>query len=261
MERIFVFLFGLGMGSFLNVVNLRLNTGEPILSGRSRCFHCGKRLCWFELIPLASFIVQRGRCRMCRSKISLQYPLVELSSGLLTLFFFLKWERSYGDFDEILILIWWLSVGFLLLLLSIYDLRHNILPDTISYLLIILTFFGSLAFSSPQNSQNFWSWLLTLLPALFLFLLWFFSRGRWMGLGDVKLMAAGGFFLGFPQSIAALLISFWVGALAGVLLLLFHRGFTLKSEIPFGPFLALGILTAFFFPHLLDQFFFYTYSV
>jgi len=243
-----VFFFGLAVGSFLNVIIFRHNTGEKVIAGRSRCFACGKTLRWHELIPVLSFCIQKGRCRDCRSKISWQYPAVEILTGLLFLFFYLKWRIAYslpageaGAGQDLIILLWWFSIAALLVLLTVYDLKHKILPDRFNYAFLALSFFNIF------NDFAALTFLLSLGPAFFLFLLWFISRGRWMGLGDAKLMAAGGIFLGHIQSLVALVLSFWIGAAVGIFLLFLNPNIKLKSEIPFGPFLALGIILAFFF--------------
>lgn len=228
----FIFGFGLAVGSFLNAVIFRHNTGEKILAGRSRCFSCGKTLHWYELIPVLSFLIQKGRCRNCQSKISWQYPAVELLTGFLFLFFYLKWRQDLS------VLVWWFSIVGLLILLAVYDLRHKILPDRFNYAFLLLSFF------SIFDDFRISTLLLSALPAFFLFLLWFFSRGRWMGLGDAKLALGGGFILGYPLGLAALFLSFWIGAAVGIFLLLTNSKVTLKSEIPFGPFLVLGIILA-----------------
>ncbi len=242
---LFVFLAGLIFGSLANVVILRQNTGERMVKDRARCFACGAKLAYFELVPVLSYLVQRGRCRRCGSKISLQYPLVELSMGALFLFFFLKWSASYNTFSSLPILGWWLVVGFFLVVLAVYDIRHRILPDAFSYFFLVVALGGNILFRMPAPAPL----VLSLVPALFLFLLNVVSRGRWMGLGDAKLMAGGGLFLGYPGSVSALFFAFWLGSFFG-LALVFLRNYSLKSEIPFGPFLILGMLGAFFFPGL-----------
>ena len=236
-----IFLFGLAVGSFLNVIIFRVDTGEKIFYGRSRCLACGKSLRWHELLPLFSFLIQKGRCRNCRSKISWQYPAVELLAGLLFLFFYLKWRISYSAGQDLIILLWWFSIAALLLLLAVYDLKHKILPDKFNYAFLALSLFNLF------NDFTILTLFLSLGPALFLFLLWLVSKGRWMGLGDAKLMAAGGIFLGPLPGLASLVLSFWTGAAAGIFLLFANPNIKLKSEIPFGPFLALGIILAFFF--------------
>ncbi|MEK7085174.1 MAG: prepilin peptidase, partial [Patescibacteria group bacterium] len=236
-------------GSFANVVVMRLNTGMSIGGGRSKCFSCGRALTWPELVPLISFLVQQGRCRACRSKISLQYPLVELLMGILFALLYLKWRADYGAREDIYILAYWCLAGFLLVVLSAYDARHKILPDKLSYAFLTLALAGNFLFIASSAKEL----VLSLLPSFFIFLLWITSRGRWMGLGDAKLMAGGGLFLGWPDALWALLAAFWTGAAFGILLMIAERDGNLKREIPFGPFVSAGILIAFFFPGMLNS--------
>ncbi|MBI2609846.1 prepilin peptidase [Candidatus Giovannonibacteria bacterium] len=246
-----VFLFGLAVGSFANVVILRYGTGERIVNSRSHCFHCGCQLEWPDLMPVLSFFVLKGKCRHCHSKISIQYPLVELVFGALFLLTFLKWSRDFGSYEHLPVLFLWLFSIFLLVILSAYDFRHKILPDLFSFLFI----FSGLALSVFFFWNGVENFVLALAPAFLIFFLWLFSRGRAMGFGDAKLMLGGGLFLGWPSALFALVFSFWAGAFYGITLLLIDRRISLKSEIPFGPFLVLGILIVFFFAKSFEQFF------
>jgi len=249
--EIIVFLFGLAIGSFLNSIVFRYNTGESVANGRSRCFNCGRALSWAELIPVFSFLILRGKCKNCSSKISWQYPAGELLTGILFLAFFIEWQKKFPD-NAAVLLFWFLICSFLVLI-TLYDIKHKIIPDSFAYSFLALAFLSKFIFSEINLLDLF----LSLLPAAFLFSLWFFSKGRWMGLGDAKLMLGGGVFLGFPGVVYALLLSFWIGALAGIALLLGFSGITIKSEIPFGPFLILGIVLAFFFSDSLSFFSFF----
>lgn len=245
---IFVFLLGLIFGSFANVVALRVNTGESLIFGGSRCFSCSRRLRWFELVPLVSYIALRGRCRSCNAAISLQYPLVELASGCIFLLLFVFAPRGVLG-----VLPRGLPSGFLLpfvffwllLILSVYDLRHQILPD-------VLVGAAAAAAILVVMAEGIRDPKLILVhglagAGLFLFFgaLWFFSGGRWMGLGDAKLSFAIGLFLGPVPALVALFLSFWMGAVVGIGWVLTHRIRTLKIPIPFGPFLALGAFAAY----------------
>lgn len=235
-----VFLFGLVIGSFINVVIARWNTGMT-LGGRSRCFSCSKTLRAGELVPVLSFLIQRGRCKRCKAKISWQYPAVELLTGLV---FVAVFSKTIGLFAAALFLI----AFCLLIVISVYDIKHTIIPDPLAYLLIAI---GLIATCLPLAQGQ--------LPALEDLLagpalaapfaaLWLVSRGRWMGLGDAKLMLGIGWLVGFQMGLAAFMLAFWIGAVGGVLMLLLgRRHLTMKSEIPFGPFLALGSFLAFFF--------------
>ncbi len=248
----FLFLFGLAIGSFLNVVILRFNTGET-LHGRSRCFSCLKKLEWHDLIPLASYFAIRGRCRYCGSGISAQYPIVELASGLL--FVSLGWlyfsDAALVAFDITMARFLLVSIFFLLLLaISVYDIRHKIIPDEFSLALLVvaLVSVGLVAYIEREEVASTLPGDIVTGVVLFLFFaaLWYFSRGRWMGFGDAKLAFSLGLFLGYPAGFFALLFAFWIGAFVGIGLLVTKQA-TRKTEIPFAPFLALGSLAAFFF--------------
>ena len=236
----FVFILGAIVGSFLNVVILRYNTGRGI-GGRSFCFSCGAIIRWFSLIPILSFIVQGGKCKECKSKISWQYPFVELITGLAFLSIF--WTFGFDN------LAFYLFISALLIIIAVYDFKHKIIPDGVVYLLIVSAlanlcyqyfFFGDT--SAP------WSLLTGAVLALFLAALWLYSNGEWMGLGDAKLVLALGWLLPPCLGVSAFVLAFWIGAVVGIALVLFvslskkvfgHRvGMT--SEIPFAPFLIIG---------------------
>jgi len=244
-----VFCLGLIIGSFLNVVILRYNTGRS-LRGRSGCFVCGQKLKWFELIPVLSFIGLRGRCRSCRSRISWQYPLVELLTGCL--FALIYWQFS-GD---LLALIFYWLIATLLVVITVYDWRHKIIPDGFVWVFIVLTFLSPVILWQPPVLANLgWGLLGGLATALPLFSLWLVSRGRWLGLGDAKLALGVGFLLGWSAGLSALVLAFWLGAVVGIFLILWGKtqlwrkgkSYTMKSEIPFAPFLVLGFWLVFLF--------------
>ena len=146
MAYVLIFIFGTIIGSFLNVVILRYNTGNSVLKGRSRCFACGKTLKWYELVPVFSFLAQKGRCRKCKAKISRQYILVEIiTGGLFALIFYIQ----HSIFN---ILYLWAMAG-LLIIISVYDLRHLIIPNLFVWLFNFLAFFFMLQASGfrPWN--------------------------------------------------------------------------------------------------------------
>lgn len=254
----FIFCLGAIIGSFLNVVSLRFNTGRSFVSGRSGCFSCSKQLNWYENIPLISFVFLKGRCSGCKTKISYQYPLVELSTALLFLLGFLKFQYLLEDNVQSFIVsyFFYLTPAVFLILIFLYDLRHKIIPNEFVYPFIfvsgIFMFFDQGFFITPL--------ILDLLagPILFLpfFLLWFISGGRWIGFADGKLAWGMGWYLGLFNGISAVMFAFWIGAIWGVTLIIlqklmlasFDKGITIESEVPFGPFLIVGFMIASFFP-------------
>ena len=254
-----VFVFGTIVGSFLNVVVYRYNTGLSIARGRSRCLSCSKALSWMELVPVFSFFISKGRCRSCLAKISWQYPLVEILTGSVFLAVFISRFSSLLASDRFFLanLFYDWTIFSLLIAVAVYDLRHKIIPDGLVYVFIFLSFFKVLyigAASDFGGGGADFSTLLTnpILIGLFFFLafasLWLVSEGRWMGLGDAKLILGIGWFLPFPQSLSAVLVAFWIGAVTGLFLLFLNgRKISLKSEIPFAPFLVLGSFLAYFY--------------
>src|SRR3989344_514288 len=241
---IFPFVFGTIIGSFLNVVTYRFHTGVSI-GGRSRCLSCGVKLSPCDLIPLASFIFSRARCRSCTSRLSWQYPLVELSAGALTALVVWKFLplgifSPSGEIGRVLL---YLAIVYLLILIAVYDLRHKIIPNLFVYSFVVLAFVVCLAVEDFSWSDLFAGPLFFLAFAS----VWYFSSGRWMGLGDAKLALGIGFLLGFAAGLDALLLAFSIGGAVSLLLLSLRRtSITLKSEIPFAPFLILGALIEFF---------------
>ncbi len=251
MEQIIVFIFGTIVGSFLNVAILRYGTGQSIIKGGSRCFSCGKKLKWHELIPVISFIIQKRKCRNCGSKISWQYPLIEILTGLI---FLLVFSSQYSvvsnmSFYFLLSTFYFLVVFSLLIIIAVYDLRHQIIPNKFVYIFIFLSFFSLFIENWSLKIENYdivWHFLAGIIFFSFFALLWLISNGRWMGFGDAKLALGIGFLLGLEKGIWAFAFSFWIGAIVGIfLVLLSKKRYNLKSSIPFGPFLILGVLLSF----------------
>ncbi len=237
MALLVFFILGAIIGSFLNVVVLRL--GAKSKGGRSLCLACGKTLRWYELIPIASFVYLRGRCRGCGTRISPQYPLVELLTGLV--FAAVWWKESLS-----LPLLFSLILWSLLIVIAVYDLRHKIIPDVVvsaaiflSLLHLLYTYFV-LHTASPLD---FWGGLLIPLPFA---TLWFATGGRAMGLGDAKLLVIFSWYLGFAHGLSALVLGFWFGAALALLLLSLRlKRITMKTELPLAPFLILGLLVVY----------------
>lgn len=244
-------LFGLIIGSFLNVVILRFDTGASISKGRSKCFSCEKGLSWYELIPLFSFLFQKGRCRGCVSKISWQYPLVELLGALAfpLAYYINPLAFSHGIYFGFFVLS--SIILCLYIVICAYDLRHKIIPDFFSYSAGIIALLTIVLERYATGSFDFSRIIAGPLLFLFFYFFWAVSRGRWMGFGDAKLALSIGWFLGLWQGIAAILLSFWIGAILSILVIavqkiLSHKkSLGMKSEIPFGPYMLLGFIIVF----------------
>ncbi len=242
-----MFIIGLAVGSFLNVIIYRLHTGKSFLVGRSRCPGCKKVLAWYDLIPLVSFAKTLGKCRYCGKKIDSQYPLVELATGLLFVLVILH-QPILFSLGNLLTVCYLLFAICILIVIFVYDLKHFIIPDKVIYPAILLAF-------SYQAIKLLWLnysiiQLLNILLAAgiaggFFLSLVFFSRGRWMGWGDIKMACFMGLLLGWPNILVALMLSFVLGGIIGLGLILTKKK-VFKSQIRFGPFLSTATLISIF---------------
>lgn len=254
-----VFIFGAVLGSFLNVVIYRTGSGVGY-SGRSKCLSCGKVLTAWMLIPLFSFLMMRGRCAYCGTKLSWQYPLVEALSGalLVVVLWVTKLDLLFAGSREFVFFLLNAMTWLALLGIGVYDLRHKIIPDRFSLalaflalLVLALKWHGGLLESHfiPFLGVYTSTWIdvfagpLLMLPFV---LLWALSRGRAMGLGDAKLAWGLGWFLGFSGGVSAVVLAFWIAFFPSIFFLFLPgKRLTMKSEIPFAPFLILGTLLVF----------------
>lgn len=236
-----IFILGLCGGSFVNMlvyrtaVKYELTKNKIVNKKRSFCDFCGRQLKWYENIPVISWMIQKGRSRCCQKKLPILYPITEITTGLLFLIFSLKFEISNLNFFIGLIIIT------LLVFLTVFDLKYLILPDFAVVTLIIISFLG-VVFDEPNIIPYFLSGLA---GGGFLWLLNLITKGKGMGLGDVKLAVFMGLFLGYPKIIVAFYVAFVVGAIVGIILMIFKK-IKKKTQIPFGPFLILGTLVAWF---------------
>ena len=230
-NSVFVSILGLVIGSFLNVVIYRVPRGESLVRPGSHCPACGHFLKPWELIPVFSFLIQRGRCRRCQTRISWRYPLVELLTGLL--FFYTYWHNPGTHPGRLALDLVFIAS---LVALTFIDLDTMRLPDVIVLPLVLVGLAG--AWLIPDRLTG-WESLASAVGAGGLF--WFIARvyPEGMGLGDVKLVAALGAFLGFPGIILAVFLASLSGSLIG-LARLFMRRASWRQQIPFGPYLAFG---------------------
>jgi len=303
-----VFLTGLAVGSFLNCIIYRLalqnfsekklgglEKGGSFLGGRSYCPKCRHQLTWRDLIPILSFFILKGKCRYCHQKISWQYPLVEIATGLLFVsifnpfastvkenFFFSTLGNGSSVFNFLNLIYYWTIASFLIIIF-VYDLKHYLIPDRVIYPAIVIAlifnfqflivkeinlfstfisingnsvfnefsigekdFVPFFTFASTNGSSVFnYSIFSAFGAAAFFLLIVLISRGKWMGIGDIKLAFLMGLILGFPNILVALFLAFFLGAIIG-LGLIFSGRKTLKSKIPFGPFLITGTFIGLF---------------
>lgn len=253
-----LFVLGLSIGSFLNVLIYRLEESEDsvddsekskilksIAVSRSHCRQCKKQIDWHDNIPLLSFIILRGKCRNCGQKISWQYPFVELMTGILFVAVYgLSINGLRFTVDNAVYLISLLIIFSGLWAIFVYDFKHYIIPNKILYPLILVVVALNL-FTLSATHYSFWNLAISFSVPLFFLSLIIVSRGDWMGMGDVKLALFMALFLSWPNILVATLASFWLGTIASLpLLLMGKKG--LKSQIPFGPFLIVGTFIAFF---------------
>lgn len=300
METIFfiaLFSIGTAFGSFINVLSLRYHPERGVfarqnIGGRSRCDSCKRTLKWHELIPLLSFFIQRGKCKNCNKKLTFQYPIVELLSGIIVLgvpiFLNNFWGVSQTLFSSLLLSGWyygliflWVLVFLVFLLISLIDLKHFIIPDELNGVIgvcgiIIVAIISSHINDLPQFSTSFvknYSLLFSpfqnifinhimgaIVSSGFFLMLSILTKGRGMGFGDVKLGFVIGLLFGWTDSILIILLSFIIGGLWG-LYLVFSKRKKMKDRIPFGPLLILGSLLVFLFGSVILNGYFNLFSL
>ncbi len=233
-------IFGAVVGSFLNVCIYRIPKGESIVFPGSHCPHCKGSIPFYDNIPLVSYLVLRGRCRYCQGTISLQYPLVEGITAFASFLLFYQFGISWSY-------LFYFAFVASLIVITVIDLYHQIIPDVISLpgigvglvaslLLPQLTFFNSLAGMLLGGGSlflvaTFYHWL---------------TKREGMGGGDVKLLAMIGAFLGWKAVILTIVLSSLIGSIVGVIVIM-AKGKDFKYAIPFGPFLSLGAALSLFY--------------
>ncbi|OGK36863.1 hypothetical protein A3F03_00750 [Candidatus Roizmanbacteria bacterium RIFCSPHIGHO2_12_FULL_41_11] len=275
----FLFILGLAVGSFLNVLIDRIPNDESPFAGRSYCDKCKKTLKWYDMVPVLSFLILKGKCRYCRAHISFYYPLVELITGIM---FVLMYQftihnsqftsSTIEQFSNLTInYLYYLFILSSFIVIFFTDLKYGIIPDKIVYPAIIISFFF-LFFTLREFLQlrSGQAWLsFPLQPAIlvqlatlgvyanrflsalgsfaFFLILYLITRGKGMGFGDVKLAFLLGIILGFPKIIAAFYLAFLTGAIVGSILIVWGKKKLKGGTIPFGPFLIIGAVLSLFF--------------
>lgn len=248
---IIFFLFGLLIGSFLNVVVYRIRTAETVL-GRSHCRHCKKTIRWYDNIPLLSFILLKFKCRDCGEKISWQYPLVEFLTGVV----FALLASQYFALEDMST---WVTTGAMLFFASafivvfVYDVAYMEIPSLVLWPVVVLALAFDVYLDIGTSFFSIWDRSLVsgLIAAgaafLFFFSLSFFSREKWMGMGDAYLVILLGLILGWPKILLGLFLAFAIGAICGIILIALKKK-KMQSQLPFAPFLIAGtFLTLFYY--------------
>ena len=241
-----VFIMGITIGSFLNVCIYRIPRGESVVSPPSRCTRCSHSLAWYDLMPILSYIFLKGKCRYCREGISPRYPIIEALNGILYLFIFYYFGLSFEFY-------FYCFMASILIVICLIDYYERIIPDGLVLAILAATVLykglGHFILGTPllfrDSIYGFLSGGLVFLSIAVV------SKGA-MGGGDIKLTAALGLILGFKKTVLNILLSFIIGALVSLYLLISGRKGR-KDEIPFGPFINISFFITLFF------FFFFIY--
>ena len=242
-----ILLLGLVLGSFVTAFTYRFPRGLDFIRGRSFCDHCRRPIRWYDNLPLVSYALLKGRCRDCHQKISSRYPLIEISTALVLLSPFLislkcgvllspicEWHTALGGFFSLLIVFLFLVS----MIVFVIDFEKRIIPDELIFISLCTVAFFLVLGSFP----DFYLHLLSaFLSSIVLLLLHLITRGKGMGLGDVKYALTPGLFLGWPLSLIWLFVSFLTGAVVAIILILIRRAHG-KDKIAFGPFLAFSFV-------------------
>lgn len=234
-------IFGLIIGSLLNVIVLRFDDLKSILKSRSHCPKCKKTLAWYDLVPFLSYILLWGKCRYCKKEISIQYPLVEIGTGLI--FGLLFWK--FGLSLELFVL---MLISSILVVILTYDILHLLIADVLVWICIgvwIVYLLASFFFIHHSLFFILYSLFGGLVLGGFLGFLVLVSREKWMGAGDIKLGFLLGAVVGYPQVLLVGFLSFVLGSLVGIVLIAFKKK-DIKDPVPFAPFLIFATFISIF---------------
>ena len=253
------FVLGLIIGSFLNVVVYRLRVAESLVVGRSHCPHCKTMIAWYDNIPVISFILLKFKCRKCKAKISWQYPLVEIFTGLV---FSLVGSQYFNlnDTTTWATAVYYLGIVSFLMVIFVYDFLYMEIPGlalwpAIGWAVAFNLFFdwGKVSFGGDVLTVATYSGVLGAFMAFMLFFLMVaVSKEKWMGMGDAYLVILLGLILGWPQILLGLMLAFSIGAIVGIVMIVAKKK-KMGSQIPFAPFLVLGsFITLFWYPQIIS---------
>lgn len=243
MPYILSFLFGASIGSFVQVVATRFNVA-PVLRSRSKCLSCGEALRVLDLVPLFSYLFLRGKCRYCRSSFGIENLLVEMVYGFIYMLLYHFILSTSSPTAAILWLVYYSLLLISLGVIALYDYKHSYVPPVFLSLFSFLAFVMlSIRFMHDGDARTLLGPIVVALPFL---VIWLFSRGKALGFGDVILFLGVGAFFGIEQGLAVLLLSVWIGAIAGVTTLLLKRKKLLGTALPFVPFIVIAFMLVLF---------------
>lgn len=253
---IFLFLLGASIGSFINAAALRFLARESFVAGRSRCPKCRVPLSWLQLIPVVSFLYLLGRCASCREPISIRYLLVEAGMGVIAVAVgfsvisgtlntpFMALVAGVEVWPLLVLFLLYLAVSAAALFVFLVDFDSQTIPVGVTRVIAAGSVALLLLQAARGDTASWWTISASLAIAAFFVFVWAITKGAGMGLGDAELAGALSLFLTSAGAAGLLLFSFWIGAVFAVGLLL--SGYSLKSRIPFGPFIVLGFFASLF---------------
>lgn len=263
MIYLFLLIIGFFVGSFLNVLADRIPREETVLVGRSYCEHCKKKLAWYDLIPVFSYVLLKGRCRYCKTKLSIFYPVIEISTGIifaLTYNFVISehilLSVSYPLFNpmSLIVLLYYLVMVSVFIVIFFTDLRYGIIPDRILIVGLLINLLYLIFINPKFLVVN----LVTAVGVLLFFvvvsvLFYILTKKIGFGGGDVKFSFLLGLFLGFPVVFISVYTAFLTGGLISIILILWRKKRFFRDSLPFGPFLILGLFLSLFWGDLIIQ--------
>lgn len=229
---IVIAVFGLVIGSFLNVLIFRIDNLKSVLKGRSKCMHCKHVLSSNDLVPLFSFLLLRGRCRYCHKKLSWQYPIVEASTALVFALLYVKF------YSFPLAILFYAVIFSALIVVFVHDLKTQYIPERFVYFTVVLLLLGGAYFGKMSYGNMLLGGLVGGgIPAVLVLV----SREKWMGAGDIGVGLVLGLLLGFPTAIFGFFLSTLLGSVVGVTYVYLNKK-TIKTSIPFAPYLVTAAL-------------------
>ncbi|MDQ5962599.1 MAG: leader peptidase (prepilin peptidase) / N-methyltransferase [Patescibacteria group bacterium] len=245
MFAILSFFYGASLGSFTQVLVTRLHVAS-ILNGRSKCLSCGEKLRWFDLIPVLSYLVLRGKCRTCKNSFGKEHLFVEILFGaVFVLVYYLVLAGRGVNVSSLLWLIYYSALSISLGAITLYDLRHRLVPGFFFVVFLLLSLIAMvLRYATENDPYTFLAPVLVASPFIVAFLV---TKGRALGFGDILMYLAVGAFFGLEQGLAVLFLSVWIGGMVALILHIKNNTkYGMKYALPFVPFITVAFLIVLF---------------